>query len=287
MSVDTNLARKVGILSSITAPGGMWDQWKHNVFAASMGGTWADNTIYVEQNSPTVEEFEEVLRTLRERPGAELVQPTTACRDVAFGARKVTTSQGAVTRPWLDANVEHDFLRRHLTGHPDQTLGSMSVLDIGAGYGRLAAILGVRVAQYTCTDAVPISSLLCRYYLHHYIGLSPSRFRVMGLADVVLNGDKELFDLAINIHSWNECTLQQITGWLELLRFCRVPYLFTVSHGQLDSVPPDKQRQKAYYSWGNRNPSFRPLLEADYELIVEESIGLGLHPHALWKRKRN
>ncbi len=54
-----------------------------------------------------------------------------------------------------------------------------SVLDIGAGYGRLAhrmaAAHAERLADYCCVDAVPESTFVSEYYLRHRGVAPPAR----------------------------------------------------------------------------------------------------------------
>ena len=101
---------------------------------------------------------------------------------------------------------------------------------------------------------------------------------MLSLNDFIAEPSKEI-DLAINIHSWNECPLSSIAGWLEMLSQIGVEWLFTVSNGQITGG------RAAYSSWGGNGESFRPLIEVRYNLITEESLGLSDHPHALWQLK--
>lgn len=267
----------------------MWNTWQDKVREALPN--FAADRIYVEQNSPSQAEFEEVARWVERRGMIDLHGRT---RDEQYGARVVRTQPfGAITRMWLDSNVEYHFLCEALgmskcwTGpfNADsgaKRLGDMNVLEIGAGYGRLAVPLAPLVRNYSCVDAVPISTKLCLDYVDEH---GAPNIYVYVLDHFVKTRKHMHVDLAINIHSWNECSLEQIANWLAVLKEMDVRYLFTVSHGQLETVPEAKRVQRAYYSWGNGQPSFRPLLEADYDLVAEESIGLGLHPHALWRRR--
>ena len=129
----------------------------------------------------------------------------------------------------------------------------------------MAVMLSPFVRSYLCVDPVRVSTEVCRTYTARYAPsvrvLSMDQFGQMDGAPT----------LAINVHSWNECTAAQITGWLERLASLGVPMLFTVSH------------TSAYQTWDRQN--FRILLEARYRLVAEEAIGLGRSPHALWERR--
>ena len=202
------------------------------------------------------------------------IDPEGKLRDAEFGARVVETTHGKLTRAWLDSCVETEFLCRHMP----EDFGDR-ILDIGAGYGRLAVTLGLMSpARYVCVDPVPISTKVCREYCARF---APN-IEVPSLPDflAIHNQGGYAFDLAINVHSWNECTREQISAWLDILDEIKVPYLFTVSHG--DNAG---KIEAAWYAWEPGRPSWRPLIEERYELIAEESIGFSLHPHVLWKRK--
>ena len=72
------------------------------------------------------------------------------------------------------------------------------------------------------------------------------------------------FDLAINIHSFSECTTEAIAWWIELLEHLRIPHLLI--------VPNDEDRLLAFEPDGTRR-DFRPLVEAaGYELATREPV---------------
>src|SRR5262245_49657572 len=119
------------------------------------------------------------------------------------------------SRDLLDSFIEIYFLERHLG------LSRMTrpvILDIGAGYGRLAhrIVEGlVNVEQYLCTDAVAASTFLSEYYLK-LRGLS-GRAEVVPLDVVERTLESRQVDLAINVHSFSECRLDAIDWWLDVL----------------------------------------------------------------------
>jgi SAM-dependent methyltransferase len=129
------------------------------------------------------------------------------------------------SRDLLDSVCELSFLDRHL-----DLAGSVGVrvLDIGAGYGRLAhrsieSFPGI--TDYCCVDAVPHSTFLSEYYLEAR-GVAPPG-RVVALPDVASLSPRS-FDLALNVHSFSECTFEAIEWWLEQLARLEVPGLFIV-----------------------------------------------------------
>lgn len=246
---------------------GMWDTWADFVTASLPN--FAKCPVYVEQNSVPEAKFEEVAKRVFERGRINALGMT---RDSEFGGRVVKTSFGEVTRMWLEAEEEMGFLVRN---HAFKLFPS--VVEIGAGYGRLAVAMWNYCSRYVCVDPIPISTQICRDYCARF---APS-VEVPSLPDFLAlknRGNEYKFDLAINIHSWNECTTEQVKWWLTMLRELEVPYLFTVSHGQMSGRPEVPYRTHDGGFW-------RELIEDEFTLIAEEALGLSDSPHALWKRK--
>ena len=158
---------------------------------------------------------------------------------------------GTYSRDLLESVGELSFLQRALSLSERQ---GFRVLDIGAGYGRLAhrmieAFPGV--GDYCCVDAIPESTFLCEYYLRHREQMPPAR--VVGLPEVPAAFTPGSFDLAINIHSFPECTYGAIEWWLDLLARLEVPRLLL--------IPNDGDRLLSTELDGTRR-DFTPLLTA-------------------------
>jgi SAM-dependent methyltransferase len=171
--------------------------------------------------------------------------------DGAFGCWTFTwDGLPTVSRDLLDSVNELLFL--------DAELGVLSgarprVLDIGAGYGRMAhryvtAVPGV--ADYACTDAVPESTFLCEYYLRHREIWPPARAVPLTDVDALEPGS---FDLAVNIHSFSECTLDAIGWWSAQLSRLEVPTLFLV---------PNEAKGFLSTEVDGRRLDYLPVLEA-------------------------
>jgi FkbM family methyltransferase len=148
-----------------------------------------------------------------------------------------------ISRDLLDSINELLFL--------DRTLGllkreQLRVLDIGAGYGRLAhrtcaAVPGI--VDYCCVDAVAESSFLSEFYLGHRGLLPPAR--VVLLDEVQSNLKRGSFDLAVNVHSFSECPEAAVIWWLGILNRLEVPLLFIVPNeadGLLSTEPDGSKR---------------------------------------------
>ena len=150
--------------------------------------------------------------------------------DDYFGNFVFNIDQKPVSRDLLDSIIEIYFLENHL-GLASGANG-FNVLDIGAGYGRLAhrmlsALPGVK--RYLCTDAVAESTFISEYYLR-FRNLN-DRARVVPLHEIEEALETQPVNLAINIHSFSECRLPAIEWWMSLLAKHRVKHLMIVPNG--------------------------------------------------------
>lgn len=136
--------------------------------------------------------------------------------DGAFGAHTACVdNELVVSRDLLDSINEILFLDEMLkiSVRPDMTL-----LDIGAGYGRLPHRLACalpNLKQVLATDAIPVSTFLSEYYLRYRA--TGDRARVVPLDEIEDVIRSEDIGCAVNIHSFSECTLASIEWWIGLL----------------------------------------------------------------------
>ncbi|MES2489440.1 MAG: putative sugar O-methyltransferase [Pseudomonadota bacterium] len=167
-----------------------------------------------------------------------------------------------VSRDLLDSINEIYFLDRHFKIFDKPNL---RILDIGAGYGRMAdRMLNAlpNISTYYCTDAIPDSTFICGYNLK-YRQLT-DRAKLLPLDEFQSTLQPGQLDLAMNIHSFSECTLEAITWWLQQLVRLKVPYFMLVPNepDELLSREADDSRK-----------SFRPLLEQlGFEQVATELI---------------
>lgn len=166
------------------------------------------------------------------------------------------------SRDLIESVNEINFLERQLKLAERQRF---SVLDVGAGYGRLAHRMTQaydNLADYCCVDAVPESTFLCEYYLGHRGCAPPARAVPLHELDGQLEPGG--FDLAVNIHSFPECTYDAVAWWLDQIAALEIPWMLIVPNEptELLSLEPD----------GNRR-DFMPLLDgAGYELACREPV---------------
>jgi len=165
------------------------------------------------------------------------------------------------SRDLLDSVNELCFLDRRLDLFARRGL---RVVDVGAGYGRLAYRFAQALpdlADYCCLDAVPESTFLSECYTR-FRGVSPPA-RTVALPDVgrLTEG---AFDLAVNVHSFSECSLASIEWWAAQLGRLRVPNLFLVPNEAAGFLSTEAD--------GSRR-SYLPAIEAaGYQLAAEEPV---------------
>jgi putative sugar O-methyltransferase len=198
------------------------------------------------------------LRYLVERDTAGLLERLE--EDGAFGCWTYEfPGSKTCSRDLLDSVNELLFLERHLS---ILEASNLRILDIGAGYGRLAhrgAEAMKSLELYCCVDAVPESTFLCEYY-SAFRSVSPP-VRVVPLPETVELHQGQ-FDLAINVHSFSECPLAAIEWWMSLLAKLRVPRLFL--------VPNERNGFLSLEEDGTRK-NYLPTIEASgYRCVVEE-----------------
>jgi putative sugar O-methyltransferase len=146
--------------------------------------------------------------------------------DDYFGVNSFNIGNRLVSRDLLDSILEIHFLEKHLN---ISSYANLSVLDIGAGYGRLAHRMVCslpNIAQYVCTDAFPVSTFISEYYLR-FRGLE-GKAAVVPLDEIEHVLRKIPMDIAVNIHSFSECRVSAIEWWLSVLEKYRVKHLMIV-----------------------------------------------------------
>lgn len=132
-----------------------------------------------------------------------------------------------LTRDLLDSVSEISFLERHLRLSQIQGL---EILDVGAGYGRLAHRLVQalpNLARVRCADAVAESTFLAEYYLRFRDVSDKARVVPLDRLETELRPGE--LHLAVNMHSFTECSLAVVGWWVGFLRELRVPKVLVVS----------------------------------------------------------
>lgn len=145
--------------------------------------------------------------------------------DAKFGAWTFEyADRPPISRDLLDSINEINYLDEHMGL---TKIEGLRVLDIGAGYGRLAYRMSSAVpnlAAYDCIDGVPMSTFLCDYYLRYRE--VPDSVRVVRLDEHAKLRDA--YDLCVNIHSFSECSIAAIEWWLARIAERDIEWLFIV-----------------------------------------------------------
>jgi hypothetical protein len=178
--------------------------------------------------------------------------------DSVFGNAVFKIHNRLVSRELLDSINEINFLDRELS---ISSIENLKILDIGSGYGRLAHRCSEALANlntYYCTDGVPSSAFLCDFYLR-YRNISKGKMVEMGMVENELKD--ELIHLAVNIHSFSECSMDSIEWWISLVRRLDIRYILIIPN--------------AYEDGGNRllnneRENFQGIIEKnEYRLILK------------------
>ncbi|SHI68140.1 putative sugar O-methyltransferase [Clostridium cavendishii DSM 21758] len=131
-----------------------------------------------------------------------------------------------ITRDLLDSILEIYFLENNLGIYDWEEL---NILDIGAGYGRLAYRLSQalpKVGQILCVDAVPESTFLSEFYIRYR--KAEEKVKVIPLPEIEEVLKNKQIDIAINVHSFSECTFSSVSAWIALIKKYKVKYLMII-----------------------------------------------------------
>jgi hypothetical protein len=122
--------------------------------------------------------------------------------------------------------------------------------------------LSLPLVQVICTDAVPESTFLSEYYLR-FRGIT-NNAQVVPLDEIERVLDENEILLAVNIHSFSECSMSSIGWWLDLLTKHRVHYLFVVPNADWHGGTRLLTQEPA----GNKRQDFMPaILSRGYKLF--------------------
>jgi hypothetical protein len=192
--------------------------------------------------------------------------------DDLFGAHVFDLNgECLISRDLLDSISEIYFLHESV-GMSDQP--QFTMLDIGAGYGRLAHRVSAAFpgcVQVLLTDAVATSTFLSEFYVR--FRNCKSHVRVVPLDEVEGVLDRTHVDLATNIHSFSECPSTWVCWWLDLLRKHSVRYLIVVPNEGLTTEEAGKKPadfRKEIELRGYRLIKERPK----YEAPIVQSYGV-------------
>lgn len=175
--------------------------------------------------------------------------------DGMFGAMTFLFNGKLVSRDLLDSVLEITFVVE------STRLNRLRVLDIGAGYGRLAHRMVesslAQVERVLCVDAIPESTFICGHYLS-FRNAYP-RAESVPLDEIESKLLKAEINLAINVHSFSECTLKSISWWIRLLQASKIRFLLIIPNTGDKLLSKERSGARV---------DFLPLLQkAGYELV--------------------
>lgn len=180
--------------------------------------------------------------------------------DGLFGAFTFAFGDRVVSRDLLDSINEINYLDEHIGL---SSMAAPTVLDIGAGYGRLAWRMDEalpNLGAYDCTDGVPISTFLCEYHLG--FRKASDKVRVVPLSEIDTLRDS--YTVAVNVHSFSEQTHASINWWLGEIAKRDITWLMIVPNtpGELLSTEVG----------GSREDFMPDVLAAGYELADHRTV---------------
>jgi hypothetical protein len=180
--------------------------------------------------------------------------------DENFGNYTFVVNNRLISRDLLDSITEIYFLEKHLG---ISSWDDLTLLDIGAGYGRLAHRMieaFPNIDTYFCADAVATSTFLSSYYLE--FREVNNRARVVPLDEIESTLENQHIDIAINIHSFSECRMPAIEWWVSLMAKYRIKYFMVV---------PNDTDNNGERLLTTDQQDFRPIFEKyGYQLKVRE-----------------
>jgi hypothetical protein len=180
--------------------------------------------------------------------------------DDLWGAETFDFHGKIVSRDILDSILEINFLNRNLELSGKS---AVNILDIGAGYGRLAHRMATafpNLGMYYCVDAVPESTFISEYYLK--VRGMTDRCAVVPLDKLDQLQSAEIY-LAVNIHSFPECRNSVVNWWLQWLGGKQIRWLFIASSTHLGLTSHEGQ--------GLRQDFLQLIQNVGFKLAVKES----------------
>jgi len=176
--------------------------------------------------------------------------------DESFGIETFKINNQIISRDLLDSVNEIIFIKKHILINETKKI---NILDIGAGYGRLAHRVVetlTEVKKYYCTDAIAESTFISEYYIK-YRKLQ-NKISVIPLHEVELLLEKLTIDLVINIHSFSEMDESFIKYWIKIISNKKIKYLFI--------IPNTKDKLISY-----NGSNFQSIIESlGYKLIIKK-----------------
>ena len=186
----------------------------------------------------------------------------------SFGVEFYSFKGQDVSRDLVDSILEINYLEELLNlSH----VPNLQIIDIGAGYGRLALRLAEAYphVEIACVDAIPLSTCISRVYLKDYV--LAKRIFVYEL-DQLHSLEKSKFMLAVNIHSFSEMTLDSVSAWVDFIVGKEIEYLFIVPNGSSLTLNDGTD-----FSWLLTNAGFE-IIDSRLKYADQDYNKFGIYP---------
>lgn len=145
----------------------------------------------------------------------------------SYGCKNYSFDNIKISRDLLDSILEIYFLKSYFPN-----LNELSFLEIGGGYGRLCKrfLDCFPNSTYYITDAIPQSTFFSKIYLNE------KKDSVINLHEIEDKIKSKKIDVAVNIHSFPECNINDIEWWIKFIDMNEIKYIFYIPNNP-DSRP--------------------------------------------------
>ena len=173
--------------------------------------------VWQEQLGDNKETYIEYYKIIKSIDKDNLLNKTIECG--SYGCKSYDFDNIKISRDLLDSILEIYFLKSFFPN-----LNELSLLEIGGGYDRLCKryLDCIPNSKYYITDAIPQSTFFSKLYLN---GKNDS---VINLYDIPEKIKTLKIDIAVNIHSFPECNINDIEWWIKLINSNKIKYIFYV-----------------------------------------------------------
>jgi len=196
----------------------VWKQSSNYVLKSFNTNFRGENAfVWQEQLGDNKETYIEYYKIIKSIDKDNLLNKTFECG--SYGCKSYDFDNIKISRDLLDSILEIYFLKSVFPN-----LNELSLLEIGGGYGRLCKryLDCIPNSKYYITDAIPQSTFFSKLYLN---GKNDS---VINLYDIPEKIKTLKIDIAVNIHSFPECNINDIEWWIKLINSNKIKYIFYV-----------------------------------------------------------
>lgn len=196
-------------------------------------------------NKETYIEYYKIIKSIDKD---NLLNQTFECG--SYGCKSYDFDNIKISRDLLDSILEIYFLKSVFPN-----LNKLSLLEIGGGYGRLCKryLDCFPDSNYYITDAIPQSTFFSKLYLKE------KKKSVINLYDIPKKIKTLKIDIAVNIHSFPECNINDTEWWINLINSNKIKYIFYV---------PNEPKSKPTFMPSNTGESILHLFNKyNYKVI--------------------